>query len=104
MVGEGGELRMKTTELEIPKVPTDRGRIFDMTEPIIRLEQMDAAEYERVVGEWAYSYLKGSKDYYDVVLMGGSSDSGRDLVAYLDDTYNRSYVGSGYSGHWEING
>ena len=36
---------MKTTELEIPKVPTDRGRIFDMTEPIIRLEQMDAAEY-----------------------------------------------------------
>lgn len=89
MVGEGGELRMKTTELEIPKVPTDRGRIFDMTEPIIRLEQMDAAEYERVVGEWAYSYLKGSKDYYDVVLMGGSSDSGRDLVAYLDDTYNR---------------
>lgn len=80
---------MKTTELEIPKVPTDRGRIFDMTEPIIRLEQMDAAEYERVVGEWAYSYLKGSKDYYDVVLMGGSSDSGRDLVAYLDDTYNR---------------
>lgn len=51
MVGEGGELRMKTTELEIPKVPTDRGRIFDMTEPIIRLEQMDAAEYERVVGE-----------------------------------------------------
>lgn len=80
---------MKITELEIPKVPTDRGRIFDMTEPIIRLEQMDAAEYERVVGEWAYSYLKGSKDYYDVVLMGGSSDSGRDLVAYLDDTYNR---------------
>lgn len=83
---------MKTTELEIPKVPTDRGRIFDMTEPIIRLEQMDAAEYERVVGEWAYSYLKGSKDYYDVVLMGGSSDSGRDLVAYLDDTYNRCHL------------
>ena len=54
---------MKTTELEIPKVPTDRERIFDMTEPIIRLEQMDAAEYERVVGEWAYSYLNRSKDY-----------------------------------------
>ena len=59
-----------------------------MIEPIVRLEQMDAAEYERVVGEWAYSFLKGSKDYYDVVLMGGSSDSGRDLVAYLDDEYN----------------
>ena len=80
---------MKTTALEMPKVPIDRGRIFDMTEPIIRLEQMDATEYERVVGEWAYSYLRGSKGYYDVVLMGGSSDSGRDLVAYLDDTYNR---------------
>ena len=48
---------MKTTELEIPKVPTDRGRIFDMTEPIIRLEQMDAAEYERVVGAVSYTHL-----------------------------------------------
>lgn len=85
----GGELLMKITELNMPKVPTDTGRIFDLTEPIIRLEQMAAAEYERIVGEWAYSYLKESREYYDVVLMGGSSDSGRDLVAYLDDTYSR---------------
>lgn len=42
---------MKTTKLDMPKVPTDRERIFDMTEPIIRLAQMNAAEYERVVEE-----------------------------------------------------
>lgn len=80
---------MKTIELVRPMVPNSKERIFDMMEPLVRLEKIDAAEYERIVGEWAYSYLKESKDYYDVVLMGGSSDAGRDVVAYLDDIYNR---------------
>ena len=80
---------MKTIELVRPMVPNNKERIFYMMEPLVRLEKIDAAEYERIVGEWAYSYLKESKDYYDVVLMGGSSDAGRDVVAYLDDIYNR---------------
>ena len=61
---------MKTIELVRPMVPNNKERIFDMMEPLVRLEKIDAAEYERIVGEWAYSYLKESKDYYDVVLMG----------------------------------
>ncbi|MDK2965465.1 ABC-three component system protein [Lacrimispora sp.] len=80
---------MKTIKLDVPKPPIDVSRIFDTTEPIIRLEQMGADEYERVVGEWAYSCLKETKNYYDVVLMGGSSDAGRDLVAYLDSSYKK---------------
>ena len=46
---------------------------------------MGEDEFERVVGEWAYSCLRKEKKYSNVALLGGSGDSGRDLVAYIDD-------------------
>lgn len=75
---------MKTRPISIPEKPKDTSRIFDMTEPLLRLRNMSDDEFERVVGEWAYSCLRNSEKYSDVVLMGGSGDSGRDLVAYID--------------------
>lgn len=75
---------MKTTPIMIPEKPRDTSRIFDTTEPLLRLRNMGDDEFERVVGEWAYSCLKNSEKYSNVALMGGSGDSGRDLVAYID--------------------
>lgn len=75
---------MKTRPILTPKKPKDASRIFDTTEPLLRLRNMRDDEFERVVGEWAYSCLRSSKKYSNVALLGGSGDSGRDLVAYID--------------------
>lgn len=74
---------MKTRPLITPEKPKDTSRIFDTTEPLLRLKNMGDDEFERVVGEWAYSCLRKSEKYSNVALMGGSGDSGRDLVAYI---------------------
>lgn len=75
---------MKTKQLLIPEKPKDTSRIFDTTEPLLRLKNMGDDEFERVVGEWAYSCLRNSEKYSNVALLGGSGDSGRDLVAYIN--------------------
>lgn len=80
---------MKTRPILTPKKPKDTSRIFDTTEPLLRLRDMGDDEFERVVGEWAYSCLKNSEKYSNVALMGGSGDSGRDLVAYIDSDMNK---------------
>lgn len=75
---------MKTYPLRSPERPKDASRVFDTKEPQLVLKTMDEDEFERVVGEWAYSCLKKEKKYSNVALLGGSGDSGRDLVAYID--------------------
>lgn len=75
---------MKTYPLPSPERPKDASRVFDTKEPQLVLKTMDEDEFERVVGEWAYSCLKKEKKYCNVALLGGSGDSGRDLVAYID--------------------
>lgn len=76
---------MKTRPLPLPGDVKDTSRIFDTTEPLLRLKNIGEDEFERIVGEWAYSCLKEEKKYSNVALLGGSSDAGRDLVAYIDD-------------------
>lgn len=75
---------MKTYPLPSPERPKDASRVFDTKEPQLVLKTMDEDEFKRVVGEWAYSCLKKEKKYSNVALLGGSGDSGRDLVAYID--------------------
>lgn len=76
---------MKTYPLPSHERPKNTSRIFDTTEPQLRLKTMGEDEFERVVGEWACSCLKKENKYSNVALLGGSGDSGRDLVAYIDD-------------------
>lgn len=76
---------MKTYPLPSPERPKNTSRIFDTTEPQLRLKTMGEDEFERVVGEWACSCLKKENKYSNVALLGESGDSGRDLVAYIDD-------------------
>lgn len=76
---------MKTYPLPSPERPKNTSRIFDTTEPQLRLKTMGEDEFERVVGEWACSCLKKENKYSNVALLGGSGDSGRDLVANIDD-------------------
>lgn len=80
---------MVVEEIPIPQKPSQINRIFDNTEPLIRLKQMDEYEFERVVETWAYVCLKETKDYYNVVRIGGAKDAGRDLVAYFDSSYEK---------------
>jgi hypothetical protein len=80
---------MKTQPLSSPERPKNTSRIFDTTEPQLRLKTMGEDEFERVVGEWAYSCLRKEKKYSNVALLGGSGDSGRDLVAYIDDNMQK---------------
>ena len=80
---------MKTQPLSSPERPKNTSRIFDTTEPQLRLKIMGEDEFERVVGEWAYSCLRKEKKYSNVALLGGSGDSGRDLVAYIDDNMQK---------------
>ena len=57
---------MKTRPISTPEKPKDTSRMFDTTEPLLRLRDMGDDEFERVVGEWAYSCLKNSEKYSNV--------------------------------------
>lgn len=61
---------MKTYPLPSPERPKDASRVFDTKEPQLVLKTMDEDEFERVVGEWAYSCLKKEKKYSNVALLG----------------------------------
>lgn len=43
---------MKTRPILTPEKPKDISRIFDTTEPLLRLRDMGDDEFERVVGEF----------------------------------------------------
>ena len=78
---------MNTEPLPNIAPPQDTSRIFDTTvDPLVRLKTISAEEFENIVCEWAVSYLSTLESYKNVAQLGGSKDSGRDLVAYTDDT------------------
>ena len=49
---------------------------------------MDEDTYEEVVQVWAYRCLKAEGKYCHVHRVGGAGDKGRDVIAYLDDTFS----------------
>ena len=72
--------------LKQPSKPINTNLVFDTsTDPLIRLRMVPEDEFEDIACEWAYSFLAKKEEYIDVVQLGGSRDSGRDLVAYLDE-------------------
>ena len=76
---------MKTELLTPPQAPNDMSRIFDMTEPLKRLSQMGEDEFERVIGEWAYSCLKNNKNYYDASQLFEESSTSNNTLEIYDD-------------------
>ncbi len=78
---------MDVIPLPAIEAPRDTSRIFDVSiNPLDRLRTIEAGEFEDIVCQWASGYLANSQHYKNVAQMGGSKDSGRDIVAYLDDT------------------
>lgn len=78
---------MNSIPLPPVEPPQDTSRIFDVSiNPIDRLRTIEAGAFEDIVCQWASGYLANSEHYKNVAQMGGSKDSGRDIVAYLDDT------------------
>ena len=78
---------MNTTPLPNIGPPKDTSRIFDTTiDPLVRLKTISAEEFENIECEWAIGYLANIESYKNVAQLGGSKDSGRDLVAYTDDS------------------
>lgn len=78
---------MQVNPLPTIESPQDTSRIFDVSiDPLVRLRTIEAGEFEDIVCQWASGYLANSEQYKNVVQMGGSKDSGRDIVAYLDET------------------
>lgn len=56
--------------------------------PLQRLRNMDEDTYEEVVQVWSYMCLKAEGKYTHVHRVGGSGDKGRDVIAYLDNTFD----------------
>ncbi|MDD3404617.1 MAG: restriction endonuclease [Hespellia sp.] len=78
---------MNTIPLPSVEAPQDTSRIFDVSiKPLDRLRTIESGEFEDIVCQWASGYLANSENYKNVAQLGGSKDSGRDIVAYLDDT------------------
>lgn len=68
---------------------TRADRLNATTVPLQRLRNMDEDTYEEVVQVWAYVCLKAKGKYSHVHRVGGAGDKGRDVIAYLDNTYNK---------------
>ena len=64
--------------------------IFDNTiAPLERLRLIGDREFEDIVALWAGNYL--SSKYVNVCEIGGSRDSGRDIVGYISETNRTDY-------------
>lgn len=75
---------MNIGELEKPSRPINGDLIFGTPiDPQSKLETISDKEFELMVTEWAYGYLK--KQYFDVYRLGNSGDKGRDLIAYYTE-------------------
>ncbi|MBY6269793.1 ABC-three component system protein [Parageobacillus thermoglucosidasius] len=76
---------MDLLEISAPPRP-ENGNIFFGTPltPQQRIQVVSSEEFEQIVHEWAYDFLK--KKYHAVYQLGGSGDKGRDIIAYIDDT------------------
>lgn len=53
-------------------------------QPLARLAQFSAAEFERFTLEWASDYLATRVEVVEVQQRGGAGDKGRDVVVWLD--------------------
>lgn len=53
-------------------------------QPLDRLAQFSAADFERFTLEWASDYLSTQVEVVEVQQRGGAGDKGRDVVAWLD--------------------
>jgi len=53
-------------------------------EPLVRLAQFSATEFERFTLEWATDYLAKLQDAHEVQQRGGAGDKGRDIIVWLD--------------------
>lgn len=81
---------MNVIPLPINETPKDASRIFDLTiDPIVRLRTIESGEFEDIACEWASGYLTHFENYKNVAQIGGSKDSGRDIVAYLDESLQK---------------
>lgn len=54
-------------------------------EPLARLAQFSAAEFERFTLEWATDYVATVQGVYEVQQRGGAGDKGRDVIVWLDE-------------------
>jgi len=78
---------MKIIQLPVNETPKDASRIFDSTiDPIVRMRTIESGEFEDIACEWASGYLTQVEAYKNVAQIGGSKDSGRDIVAYIDES------------------
>lgn len=78
---------MKIIPLSVNNNPKDISRIFDSSiDPLVRLRTIEAGEFEDIACEWSVGYLSKFENYKNVAQMGGSKDSGRDIVAYIDES------------------
>ena len=63
---------MKTRPISTPEKPKDTSRIFDTTEPLLRLRDMGDDEFERVVGEFlglsVYPKISDIQEIFHVML------------------------------------
>ncbi|QDM29555.1 restriction endonuclease [Tardiphaga sp. vice304] len=70
--------------------PSANARLLGMglglpVQPLVRLAQFSAAEFERFTLEWASDYLaKNVPEICEVQQRGGSGDKGRDVIAWHD--------------------
>jgi hypothetical protein len=53
-------------------------------EPLVRLAQFSASEFERFTLEWATDYLAKLQDVHEVQQRGGAGDKGRDIIVWLN--------------------
>ena len=72
---------MDTEEITKPNF-TIKNYPFSSYTPLKLLQLCSASDYEEIVEEWAYYYLKTK--YEKVCKLGGPGDKGRDVAAYKD--------------------
>ena len=56
-------------------------------QPLDRLAQFSADDFERFTLEWASEYLASQSEVDEVQLRGGAGDKGRDVVVWLDPSH-----------------
>lgn len=76
---------MELIEISRPARPQNGEILFGTPiPPIDKLRIISSDEFEAIVLEWAYDYLR--LKYHTVFQLGGAGDKGRDIVAHLDDS------------------
>lgn len=79
-----------TTPLLVPTPwPNANARLLGVgaglpVQPLDRLAQFSADDFERFTLEWASGFLNSESEIYEVQQRGGAGDKGRDVIAWLD--------------------